>query len=1275
MVMKKVAILLGFFSMIVSYAQNSGQYTLIWTTKQNYKQGLNSIAIPHFSNDGFEFDAEKKAIYFTFKLTPSSGLPNPDVLIQNPVYTPMSESELGILDKSIIKETLQKEVFTYFNRTAPIVQVRLSPFVKVNGQYQKLLSFSYTLQNSNKAAQPQTTSIPPLTNSILSSGTIRRFYVEKSGVYKLTRSFLSSLGVPVNTDPRKIKIFGHGGRMVPLSNQVDFPFDPEENAIQFIGEADGSFDNEDYILMYCEGMDNWSAENETHLNLYADRSYYYVVASADNGKRITPMTQPAGAPTQVYTTFDDYRYHEVDLNNIGRLGRVWFGENFSTDNEQEFEFSFPTIAPSAITRLTIHAGGNSFATSNFKVAVNGQNAGTLNLSAVIPDSGTEASHNYLNTTVATTQNYTVKLTFDNEGVPTARGFLDYIILKTRSNLTGTGKQFRFTDENAAFTSGIGEFQISNASTVQQVWDISDIYNVTQVSNTTGASFSFKTTLGSPKRFIAVSEADYFTPLRESNPGVANQNLKGTLFLDDNGTFRDIDYVIVTPENLKSQADVLANFHRSYNGYNVKVVTLPMIYQEFNSGKQDIGAIRNLMRYIYHNASQPANRVKYLNLFGDASYDFKNRISNNTNIVPIYHALSSYFSGETSFASDDFFALMDATEGDPLSGFAADFAVGRMLVSTPQQAAEMVNKVIEYHDLQSYGSWRNNYVSISDDADKDPDASLQVRQNILTDAIYTQKPFINFRKIFLDSYVQQTSSGGDRYPQAKLDLSNAFEKGALVFNYLGHGGEDGLTAERLWDKFDGFNYQNRYRYPLFITITCEFSRFDNPLRPTAGEYTYWNPRGGAISLITTIRSIGQFQAENFNDNLSSKLFAYGSNTYVSIAEAMRQAKIMSNNNSATRVVFYLGDPALKLAIAQPKVVLTKINDVPITQPTDDLKALATIKLSGEVQDENGQLLSNYNGELAINVFDKNFTKNALNNDGFTTPLTFENLGETIFRGNVSVVNGQFEVTFVVPRDIRIPLGQGRVSFYAKGTQVNTDRTGHSFDIRVGGVNTAAVADNIGPRVRLYMNDESFVDGGITNASPFLLAFLEDEHGINTASGIGHDIIAILDGDEMNPFVLNDYYETELNDFTKGRIRFPFRDLAKGPHTIVFKAWDVYNNPVTAEIHFVVADGNGITLTNVLNYPNPFVNYTEFWFNHNRPFEPLEVQVQIFTITGKIVKTINQTVTTEGFLSRQIQWDGLDDFGSKIGKGVYVYKLTVRSTLNGNTAEKIEKLVIL
>ena len=192
---------------------------------------------------------------------------------------------------------------------------------------------------------------------------------------------------------------------------------------------------------------------------------------------------------------------------------------------------------------------------------------------------------------------------------------------------------------------------------------------------------------------------------------------------------------------------------------------------------------------------------------------------------------------------------------------------------------------------------------------------------------------------------------------------------------------------------------------------------------------------------------------------------------------------------------------------------------------------------------------------------------------------------------------------------------------------------------------------------------------------VIAYLEDEHGINTASGIGHDIVAILDGDESNPYVLNDYYETELDDYTKGKVRYPFRNLAKGLHTITFKAWDVYNNPITAEIQFVVVGDESITLTNVLNYPNPFVNYTQFWFTHNRPFEPLEVQVQVLTVTGKVVWTKNQTVTTDGFLSREITWDGKDDFGDRIGKGVYIYKLTVKSTVSGTKSEKYEKLVIL
>ena len=1278
--MKKKLTLLFLLLNWFAFAQNSGSIILKWSSNTSYSEDNSKFSIPQFDIENLNFDSYNKTLLYATKFKTNSLIDENSLLVSNVNYQSISNTELGDLNNNNILNSVSFKLQNLNSRDVNLILFTFNPIIKIDNQYKKIVSFDYSFQNSSNFNKNNTQNFVPTTiiSSILSTGNFYKFYVQKSGVYKISKSFLTQLGL--NTDgvnPNKIKIYGNGGRMIPLMNNISYPYDLEENAIQVIGDADNSFDNDDYILFYAEGVDNWSDENKTHLNLYSDKSYYYITTSGNDGKRISLFNQPSASSTVNLTTFDDYQFHETDLINIGRLGRIWFGENFSIKNEQSFDFNFPNIETSIPTQLLIHAGGNSFVATTFDVTVNGTATGTINLGAIVANSSLEATEgNFSSNTITTSQNYNVKLKFNNNGVPTSKGYLDYIILKAKSKLVGFGKQFRFQYNNSASQTGIVEYQFSNATSIKQIWDITDIYNVQNITNASNQSnFSFKSSLGVLKKYIAVDEADYYTPLKDQNAIVTNQDLKGTIFKNSQGNFQDIDYLIITPSSLNSQAERLANFHRNYSNLNVKVVNLDVIYEEFGSGKQDIGAIRNFVRYVYLNASTTANRVKYLNLFGDASFDFKDRIPNNTNIVPIYHALNSYSSSEPSFASDDYFALMDTNEGDPLFPFSADIAVGRMLVSSIQQADEMVSKVIEYHDIKSYGSWRNNYVAISDDSDRTDDATLQVKQNTLTDIIHSNKPFINFKKVILDSYQQQSTAGGDRYPKANEDIVNAFEKGALVFNYLGHGGEDGLTAERIWDKFDGLNFNNRYRYPLFITITCEFSRFDNPYRQTAGEYTFWNPKGGAVAMITTIRSIGKFSAELFNDKMSEKLFSYNSNNYTSIAESLRQAKILSNNNSSTRVVSFLGDPALMLAIPKPRVVLTKVNDVPITQPISNLEALAFVKLTGEVQDEFGNPLPTYNGELFVNIFDKNYNRSTFNNDNYSPPITFTNLGETIFRGNASVNNGLFEFGFVVPRDIKIPLGNGRISFYTKRNEILLDKTGYNVAIKVGGINTNAVADVTAPTVRLYMNDETFVNGGITNQSPFFLAFLDDEHGINTASGIGHDIVAILDGDETKPFILNDYYETELDNYKKGKIRFPLRNLALGLHTITFKAWDVYNNFISTEIQFVVVGDDDVSLTNVLNYPNPFVNYTQFWFTHNKPFEPLQVQVQIITITGKVVKTINQYVTTEGFLSREITWDGTDDFGDKIGKGVYIYKLTVNSTITNKKSEKIEKLVIL
>ncbi|WP_264536147.1 type IX secretion system sortase PorU [Flavobacterium sp. N1736] len=1278
--MKQALILYLFLIPFVSFSQINSSFTLDWQNKKEVSFGEYKIIIPYFTGNSFRFDTTKKNITLLLKLDDSGSSNDNSVSLTNVIYETISISDLGDLTPENIPNKPNETLKNVLSRDIRQTFLSLSPIIREGNSYKRIKSFSYvTNSSSSKSSNSSTYQKSALvTNSVLASGDWYRFYVEKSGVYRISKSFLQSLGFDAGkVDPRRIKIYGNGGKMLPLANNIYYPDDLTENGIQIIGEEDGTFNNDDYILFYAEGVNNWNTESQTNINLYDTKSYYYITANGGDGKRIPTTNQPTGSSTLELNTFDDYQFHEIDLTNILHLGRLWVGESFDINQEQEFEFNFPNLETSVPVKIEVNALSAAYTTTSFVVSANGQSVGNISFDAIKADSEARFYLKNLisNTTISSSDNIKIKLTYNNNSVPGSKGYLDYINLTAKRKLLGTGKQFKFQYDLAGSTAGIANYTIGNASGISQIWDVTDLYNVSKIENPNLSTFSFKAALGEIRKYIAIDASDFYTPLKDNQPKIANQDLKGTIFKNSQNAFQDIDYVIVAPKFLVSQAEKLANFHRNYSKLNVKVIALENIYQEFSSGKQDIAAIRNCIKYIYENASSTDKKIKYLNLFGDASYDYKNRTTNNTNIVPVYHALRSDTQGESSFASDDFYARMDPDEGHGISEFGGiDIATGRMLISDNAQAEEMVNKVLEYHDIKSYGNWRNNLVSISDDSDKNGDSTLQARQNTLADRIATEKPFFNIDKIILDSYTQEASAGGSRYPKARTDFFDAFEKGALVFNYLGHGGEDGLAAERIWEKADGQNLNNQYKYPLFITITCEFSRFDDPTRPTAGEYIYWNPKGGAISMLTTIRAIGQPAAENFNDTLNKYLFAYGSNQYSTISEALRNAKNESPS-SASNVIFYIGDPALMLAIPKPKINLTKVNDILISQTIPDLKSLSKIKITGEITDENNNLLSNYNGELATAVFDKLITSTTLNNDGYSPAMSFKTLGETIFRGNASVTNGQFEFTFVVPKDIRIPVDNGRISFYSKKTSVLENQSGYNSTIKIGGINENAPVDNINPKVKLYMNDETFVSGGITNSSPFLLAFLEDENGINTASGIGHDIIAVLDGDVSNPYILNDYYQTKLDDYTNGNVRFPLRNLEAGLHTISFTAWDVYNNPVTSEIQFIVVGDESLTLTHVLNYPNPFSTYTQFWFSHNRPYEPLDVQVQVMTITGKVVWTKNQVITTEGFLSREITWDGKDDFGDRIGKGVYIYKLTVKSNLTNKKAEKYEKLVIL
>jgi hypothetical protein len=500
------------------------------------------------------------------------------------------------------------------------------------------------------------------------------------------------------------------------------------------------------------------------------------------------------------------------------------------------------------------------------------------------------------------------------------------------------------------------------------------------------------------------------------------------------------------------------------------------------------------------------------------------------------------------------------------------------------------------------------------------------------------------------------------------------------NDVGHGGEVGWAHERILDIATILGWTNSDRLPLFMTATCEFSRWDDPGRTSAGEFVLLNARGGGIALMTTTRlafSDQNYQlGRRFYDHVFQETSLEGRpQTFGDIYKATKRSISSAQPNSVNHRNFsLLGDPSQRLAMPRLQARITAVTDT-LGNPMDTLKALSTVRISGFIDGGNGQPMADFNGLVIPIVFDKEQQQATLVNDPApsATPFLFRLRKNVIYRGKSTVTNGQFSFTFVVPKDINYDIGAGRISCYAESWNANA--CGYSNDPLVGGTATDIALDETGPRIELFLNDERFVRGGMTDESPLLYAKLFDENGINTVgSSIGHDLLATLNENTEQSIVLNDLYEADLDTYKSGVVRYRFNNLPEGSHTLTLKAWDVFNNSNETNTEFVVASSAELALAHVLNYPNPFTTHTEFFFEHNRPCTTLGVQLQVFTVSGRVVKTINRQVACSGYRSEPFPWDGRDDFGDKLGRGVYVYRLSV-STPDGERAEKFEKLVIL
>lgn len=574
--------------------------------------------------------------------------------------------------------------------------------------------------------------------------------------------------------------------------------------------------------------------------------------------------------------------------------------------------------------------------------------------------------------------------------------------------------------------------------------------------------------------------------------------------------------------------------------------------------------------------------------------------------------------------------------------------------------------------ETFGDWRTRYVGVADD--EDSGYFIINDSEPAADYYRDSVPDMNVDKIYLDAYQQITTAGGPRYPDAVVDVNSAIQSGTLVFNYIGHGGEVGVAEERILTIPQIQAWTNIDKLPLMVSATCEFTKYDDPQRVSAGEWVSLNPNGGAIALMTTSRAVyfstNTQTIKRFTRNVFKR---EADGTPRAFGEIIRRTKNEAGNSSNKRSFTLIGDPALQIALPKMKLVLDSVNGVATNVQADTLKALTKVTMKGHVEDHFGNDLSNFNGVVVPTIFDKSKTQQTLGQDPDSPVISFEIRRNRLYKGKATVSNGQFEFSFIVPKDINYQYGKGKVSLYANSNA--TDGIGSDTAVIIGGINPNGLDDNVGPTIDMFLNDDDFVSGGVTNENPILIVKLFDENGINTVgNGIGHDLVAVLDNKTSEPYVLNNFYSADLDSYQSGEIRYNFTDLEPGRHTLNVKVWDVNNNSSERTIEFVVAEQKEVELAHVLNYPNPFTTNTEFMFEHNQACVDINVNVQVYTITGKVVKTINETLQCDGFRATGIQWDGRDEFGDKLARGTYVYKLSVR-TPDGSTASKTEKLVIL
>jgi hypothetical protein len=1108
--------------------------------------------------------------------------------------------------------------------------------------------------------------------SVLGSGQWIKFGVTEAGIYRLDYSRIRSMGI---TDPGSAVLYGNNRGQLSFYNDGSAPDDLKKIAVHVETGSDGIFNEGDYLLFYAEGTHRWVYDGSDGSyrfvrHFYSDTAWYFMTSEPGGLLRVVTETAPTETVNRSSLATDVTFRHEIEAVNLIRSGREWY-QQVVPGKENDIGPGFTDLIPGERIRYRARVLGRSDSGSTFSLR---QGSEELNVIAITAVNMTDLNGIFASVTTVTdsclpdTPAPSFSLVWSSGGNPAATGYIDYVDFRARAGLQYRARQLFISDTRTVAPGGITRFTVGGSSSLQ-VWDVTDPFapRIIQSSPAAGNTL-FTVATDTLRKFVAFEAGSLKQPLNDAI-AVPNQDLHA---------LAPADMIIVTHPLFESHARRVAELHLSDDGMTSIVVTPGQIYNEFSGGIPDAAAIRNFVRMIRDRGAGSPSPLRYLLLFGDGSYDNKRAPPGNTAFIPTWQSVNSH-TGVLSFTSDDFYGLLDDGEGEA-EGL-LDIGIGRLPAADTTAAGVMVRKIASYMSSAAMGSWRNVLCLVADD--EDSNLHMNDAEGLASTAA-AAAPSLMTEKIYLDSYRQITTVTGSSYPDAVRAVDDRMAAGCLIMNYVGHGNETGLAHERVIRTDNINSWENYGMLPLFITATCEFSRFDDvdisqatglvTSKTSAGEMVLLNPHGGGIALMSTTRVV--YSAPNYI--LNRNIYDYAFETApdgrsMRLGDIIRLAKVNAGTGMNKRNFLLLGDPALRLAWpVQGRVVTDSINGVSVEHPTDTLKALSSVTISGHLEDNEGNLLSSFNGTVWPTILDKSSHVTTLANDGGTS-MTYPVAGNILFRGTATVTEGRFSFSFMVPLDINYSYGKGSIIYYARDD--NSDINGSFSEITVGGFSAINSNDTQGPVIRLFMNDTLFNSGGITDTSPTLLALLSDESGINaTGTGIGHDIIAWLDDEMDNAVVINSLFSTDVGTYNAGSLSYPIIITDRGRHTISLRAWDNLNNPSVATLEFVVETDGLFRLTDLLAYPNPAAADVRFTAGHNRPGTEMDVKITIFNSHGSSVRVLKEKIFTAGYALPDIPWDGCDARGNRLARGLYLWRAEA-VTSGGEKSTASGRIIIL